>query len=210
MRITVFGGTGPAGLLLIDQAIKEGHEVVAFARSPEKLTARDRLTVVQGQLDDERAIASAVRGSDAVLSLLGPGTDAADIPPLILGYQNIVAAMREEGVERLVAMGTPSISDPADGKEFLVGLMVRGIRKFQPVAYEALVRIGQIVRDSGLKWTIVRLPLLTNGPKTASVNVRMVGGKGGVRLSRANAAAFFLDQAGDTTYIGSAPFVTDK
>lgn len=34
MRITVFGGTGPTGLLLIDQALTEGHEVVAYARTP--------------------------------------------------------------------------------------------------------------------------------------------------------------------------------
>ncbi|WP_327725555.1 NAD(P)H-binding protein [Streptomyces europaeiscabiei] len=210
MRITVFGGTGPTGLLLIDQALTEGHEVVAYARTPSKLPSHRRLTVIEGPLDDAPAIGTAVRGSGAVLSVLGPGTKKTDIPPLITGYRNIVTAMRDHSVERLVAMGTPSITDPADGKDPRVGLMVAGIRTFQPTAYRAIVTIGRTVRESGLQWTIVRLPLLTNGPKTAAVNVRNVGGKGGLLLSRANAAAYFLAQAADSTQIGRAPFITDK
>ncbi|MGW1719616.1 NAD(P)-dependent oxidoreductase [Streptomyces sp. NPDC002156] len=210
MRIAVFGGTGPTGLLLINQALAVGHEVVAYARTPAKLPSHQRLTAIQGQLDDASAIGEAVRGSDAVLSVLGPGTNKAEIPPLVSGYRSIIAAMREHGVDRLVALGTPSITDPADRRDLKVGLMVSGIRKFQPVAYDAIVRIGQTVRDSGLKWTIVRVPLLTNGPKTATVNVRAVGDKGGVRLSRTNAAAFLLQQATDSTHIGAAPFITDK
>ncbi|MFI1212795.1 NAD(P)-dependent oxidoreductase [Streptomyces sp. NPDC020802] len=210
MRITVFGGTGPTGLLLINQALAEGHDVVAYARTPAKLPSHQRLTAIQGQLDDASAIGEAVRGSDAVLSVLGPGTNKAEIPPLVSGYRSIIAAMREHGVDRLVALGTPSITDPADRRELKVGLMVTGIRKFQPMAYDAIVRIGQTVRDSGLKWTIVRVPLLTNGPKTATVNVRAVGDKGGARLSRTNAAAFLLQQATDSTHIGAAPFITDK
>lgn len=88
--------------------------------------------------------------------------------------------------------------------------MVAGIRALQPVAYEAIVAIGHMVRESGLKWTIVRFQLLTNGPKTPTINVRNVGGKGGIHLSRANAAAYFLQQATDRDQVGRAPFISDK
>ncbi|MBG0855696.1 NAD(P)H-binding protein [Streptomyces spinoverrucosus] len=210
MRVTVFGGTGPTGLLLINQALAEDHEVTAYARTPSKLPTHERLTAVQGQLDDAAAIAKAVHGSDAVLSTLGPTTKKADAPPLVTGYRHIVAAMHEHGVERLVALGTPSIPDPADSKEFKVGLTATAVKKFTPDAYNTIVTIGHIVRESGLKWTIVRIPFLSNGPKTASINVRKVGDKGGLRLSRANAAAYFLQQLTDPTQIGRAPFITDK
>jgi NAD(P)H-binding len=65
------------------------------------------------------------------------------------------------------------------------------------------------VRASGLKWTLVRVPFLTNGPRTERINVRMKGEQGGMRVSRANVAAFFLDQAHDTAWIGKAPYITD-
>lgn len=209
MHLTVFGGTGPTGQLLIQQALAEGHDVVAYARSPGKLPHHQRLTAVEGLLDDGPAIAEAVRGSDAVLSVLGPGRDATDVPPLVTGTRAIVAAMKAHGVERLVAIGTPSITDPQDGASLKIRLMVAAIRKFQPVAYAAIVEIGEIVRTSGLQWTVVRVPLLTNGPATGSVRARHIG-SGGIRLARANAAAFLLDQATDPTWVGGAPFISDR
>ncbi|MEV1047543.1 NAD(P)H-binding protein [Streptomyces sp. NPDC049916] len=210
MRITVFGATGPTGLLLIDQALAQGHEVVAYARTPAKLPSRSGLIIVEGQLADAAAIARAIEGSVAVLSLLGPSGKKEDAPPVVTGTRNIVAAMSEHGVKRLVAMGTPSAADPFDRKDLRVGLMVTAIRKFKPAAFQTIVSVDRVVRKSGLRWTIVRFPVLTNGPRTAGVNARRVGDKGNLRLSRANAAAYFLDQLTDETQIGRAPFVTDN
>ncbi|ETB35007.1 NmrA family transcriptional regulator [Mycobacterium avium subsp. hominissuis 10-5606] len=210
MRISIFGCTGATGLLLVNQALAEDHNLVAFARAPSKLPRHDRLTVVEGQLDDSTKVSAAVAGSDAVLSLLGPGTKVADVPPLVAGTRNIVAAMREHGVRRLVATGTPSISDPADEKDWKVGLLVKLIKTTQPTAYRAIVEIGQIVRASELDWTLVRFPFLSNGPHTGQINARNVGQGGGLRLSRHNAAAFVLQQATDTTYVHRAPFISDR
>lgn len=211
VQLTVFGGTGPTGQLLIERACHDGHDIVAFARTPAKLPAHQRLSVVEGQLVDAAAIAETIDGADAdaVLSVLAPGTTAADIPPLITGYRNIVAAMDRSGVRRLVALGTPSIPHPDDGKDRKVALMVQAIKTFQPTAYDALVTIGAIVSESDLDWTIVRAPLLTNGALTSSINVRLPGVKGGIRLSRANAAGFILGQATDSTYYRKAPYISD-
>lgn len=71
---------------------------------------------MEGQLADAEAIAKAVCGSEVVLSLLG-GRRAADLTPLVEGYHNIVAAMKSHGVDRLVALGTTSNTDPADTRE---------------------------------------------------------------------------------------------
>ncbi|MFI7501797.1 NAD(P)H-binding protein [Streptomyces sp. NPDC049687] len=101
------------------------------------------------------------------------------------------------------AQHTPEQAEAAKlQKEFKVRLTVTASGKFQPVAYDTLVTIGRIVRESGLKWTIVRFPLLPNGPETASINVRKVGDKGGLRLSRANAAAYYLQQLTDVSFLG--------
>jgi putative NADH-flavin reductase len=209
LRITIFGGTGPTGLLLVEQALARGHDVVAFARTPSKLPPHERLSVVEGELNDSEKISAAIAGSEAVLSLLGPGTNAADVPPLVTGTRNIVAAMHAHGVRRLVATATPSMSDDADGKDWRIGLLVKLISRFQPVAYDAIVTIGRIVRESELDWTIVRLPFLSNGPRTDRINARQVGKKGGLRLSRANGAAFVLEQATDPAYLYMAPFISD-
>lgn len=72
-----------------------------------KLPVHQRLTAVQGQLDDAPVIAEAVRGSAAVLSTLGPTTKKADAPPLVTGHRNIVAAMHEHGVSKAATEESP-------------------------------------------------------------------------------------------------------
>jgi putative NADH-flavin reductase len=172
MRLAIFGGTGPTGRLLIEMACNSGHDVVAFARTPGNLPKPDRVSPVGGQLDDTVAISAEVEGADAVLSVLGPGTQKDDIAPLIAGYRNIVAAMDRHDVSRLVAIGTPSIRQPDDSPDRKVAVMVRAVKTLQPVAYRALVPIGDIIASSDLDWTIVRVPLLSTGPVTDTINVR--------------------------------------
>jgi uncharacterized protein YbjT (DUF2867 family) len=210
MRLAVFGGTSPTGQHLVQQALQAGHTATALARNPAKLAARDGLTVIEGQLTDTQAIASAVKDAEAVISLLGPPTRGrVEVAAILDGNRNIVAAMEMHGVRRLVALGTPSITDPADRREPVMSLLVGIGKLFKIAPYRTMVGIGQIVRASDLAWTIVRVPLLTDGPRTERVNVRTLGDKGGIRLSRANAAAYFLQQAEDTTRFGQAPLITD-
>ena len=213
MRLTVFGGTGPTGQLLIQQALEAGHTVTALARNPAKLATRDGLTLIEGQLTDPAAIGRAVTNADAVISLLGPPSKPAwkrvEVAPILDGYRTIVAAMATHGVKRMVALGTPNITDPADRREPAFSLLVAIGKRIRPAAYTIMVGIGEIVRASDLDWTIVRVPLLNDGPRTERINVRTIGDKGGIRLSRANAAAYFLQQAQDTSRINQAPLVTD-
>ena len=38
MKIAVIGATGQTGQCVVQQALDEGHEVIALVRSPEKMT----------------------------------------------------------------------------------------------------------------------------------------------------------------------------
>jgi len=73
MKITLFGATGGTGGQVIQQACEAGHEVTAVVRDAARLTrSHPRLTVVQADVIDPTAIAPAIAGSDAVVSVLGP------------------------------------------------------------------------------------------------------------------------------------------
>ena len=72
MKLVVFGSTGGTGSQVIRQALEQGHDVTAFARSPEKLTQKhERLKIVQGNVLDYPAVEQAIAGQDAVLCTLG-------------------------------------------------------------------------------------------------------------------------------------------
>ena len=73
MKIVVFGASRGVGLEVVKQALKAGHTVTAFVRSPEKFTVKDaNLTVFKGDSMDAEAVEKAIAGQDAVISALGP------------------------------------------------------------------------------------------------------------------------------------------
>ena len=210
MRIAVFGGTGATGVLLINQALDRGHSVTAYARHPEKLGIDDdRLTVVAGELSDAAAIGRVVKGSDAVISLLGQGRPVKGTP-VALGTRAILAAMDTSGVRRIVAVATASAPDPRDQPGLRTRFFVGISKRFMRPAYDDVVATAQAIRESDRDWTIVRPPFLANGRLTGQVGVGYLGdGVTGTYLSRANAADFMLKQLRSGTYIRKAPIVTN-
>jgi putative NADH-flavin reductase len=72
-KIAVFGATGETGKQIVEQALQAEYEVVAYARNPSKLNvSNEHLTVIQGELSDVALVETALRGTSAVLSTLGP------------------------------------------------------------------------------------------------------------------------------------------
>ena len=210
MRITVFGATGGTGRRLVEQAIAEGNEVVAYVRNPSKLDMEnEHLTVVQGELTDEELIEKAVKGVDAVISLLGP-RGGSKSKPLTHGMQNIIAAMKKQCVRRLVITSTLSAKDPNDLPDFKTKSLVNLVKVTMHDAYEDIVSTAETVRNSDLDWTIVRLTMLNNKPKSGKVRAGYVGrGDVGTWISRADVADFMLKQVQDTKYLRQAPAITN-
>ena len=72
MQLIIFGSTGATGRQIVAQALEQGHDVTAFARSPEKLDQKhEKLKVVQGDVLDLASVERAIQGQDVVLCTLG-------------------------------------------------------------------------------------------------------------------------------------------
>ncbi len=209
-RITVFGATGGTGKQVVEQALAEGYEVVAYARDPSRLNiSHVHLTVVRGELSDQALIEDAIQGTDAVLSALGPHGRSKN-KPISQGMQNIIAAMKKQGVRRLIITSTLSAKDPRDRPDLPTRAMVSLVKIMVHGAYEDIVSVAEMVRASDLDWTIVRLALLNNKPKTANVKIGYVGrGEVGRGISRADIADFMLRQVSDTRYLRRAPAISN-
>src|SRR5215470_13394691 len=106
MKISVFGATGGTGQALVAQALQQGHEVVALARDPDKLTITNaRLRVVRGDAtEDASGVTEAVRGQDVVISALGRRHSFKSAGLISRSMQAIVPAMEHQGVRRLIVV----------------------------------------------------------------------------------------------------------
>ncbi|KAG2142564.1 NAD-P-binding protein [Suillus cothurnatus] len=218
MRVLILGATGAAGVLLIQEALHASHTVVIYARTPEKLSEETRhdprVTILKGELDDREALSAAIQGVDAVLSALGPSVSSGPMhpkgTPLARAYSLIIELMRGHRVRRLVALGTPSITDPNDKFSLRMSIIVKGVATLARTAYEDVVAIGETIRTQGndLDWTIVRVPILS-GADDKKIVVGYVGdGRTGIWVTRAGFALFVVQEFENNEWVKKAPLIT--
>jgi putative NADH-flavin reductase len=210
MKIAVFGSTGNVGRLLVGQALAEGYDVIAYARNPSKLIIKhEHLTIVQGALSDEAVIERNITGTDAVISVMGP-SGKSEGTPITQGMRHIIAAMNKHGVRRLIVLSTASSKDPNDKPGIKLRAMIALVKTATPDAYADIVGWSGVIRASNLDWTLVRILLLNDKPKTGNVKTGYPGRDDlGTPVSRADLADFMLKQVEDTKYIRQAPIITN-
>ncbi len=106
MKVIIFGATGTIGRLVLKEALAAGHEVTAFARRPHKLEIQHPSLIRQsGDATIATAVADAIKGHDAVVITLGAGMSRKS-RIRSLGTANIIAGMKQHGIERLICQST--------------------------------------------------------------------------------------------------------
>lgn len=209
-RLAILGGTGRSGRLLIDTALAAGHEVRVLARDPARLHRQDpRLVPVTGDARDPEAVARLLEGVDAVLSALGPvrGEARGDGSGVMTrAAENLVAAMPGAGVTRLISMTGAGVAQPGDQPKVFDRVIRTALRLSQPdVLRDSEGHVARL-RASDLDWTVVRVPMLIDGP-AQSVRAGKVGDIG-PRVSRASVATFMLEQLESDRWLRQAPAIS--
>ena len=199
MKVVVFGASGRTGRLVVELALAKRHAVTAFVRNPASLAeAPPLLRVVVGDALDEGAVEAVVTGQDAVVSTIGPNSNRPDNVGSA-STASIVNAMRRQGIRRLLCI---SSADDVDAG-FLFERMVKPL--FLRHVFADKIAQELVVYKSGLDWTIVRPPILRDGPRTGAYRLAIgVTPKAGWRVSRADVADFIVRELGRKDYVHQA------
>jgi putative NADH-flavin reductase len=205
MNVIVFGAGGKTGSLVVDKAIAAGHNVTVFLHAPREMPAGVR--VIIGDAGDPMAVFKAISGQDAVIDAIGGKTPYKETDLETTAARNIVEAMQAEHVRRLIVVSMMGIGDSKEQAPFwyehiLLPTFLRGADK-DKTAMEATVS------DSGLDFVIARPPLLTEDPATGSVMIVPRDSKGH-KITRADLAAFLVEQLTGDQYLGQAVVVANS
>lgn len=160
MRITVFGAAGRVGQGVVGEALARDYTVTAFVHTHNPFTANERLRVVRGDINDATSVAEALRGSQAVISVVS-SWHAKDKNILSRAMTTIIPAMATAGITRIITLtGAGAIwadDSPGFGDRIAHALAAALAPKILADAEQHL----SLLASSDLNWTCLRSPVMT-------------------------------------------------
>jgi putative NADH-flavin reductase len=162
MKVVVLAATGQAGRTILSELISRGHQVIAVARTPDKLPKS--INRVCDDLSSADRIAEIIAGADAVVSAYGPAkddprffSDVTYTDQLANVTEREIAAVRKSGVPRLIMVGG------CGSLEFSPGVLVRDSghwpQNLVPIATSHMKAFAAL-KASDINWTYFSPPML--------------------------------------------------
>jgi putative NADH-flavin reductase len=197
LRLFVLGATGKTGGALVAQAVARGHIVTVFGRSPFTGADKAKVVSISGNPMSEEALADALPGHDAVLSVLGTrGLRATSV--LDESSRATIAAMQKAGVRRLVILSSALLDKNIGIMDRLVGRTI--LRHFSSDQRAMEKR----VTASNLDWTILRPSRMTNsapeGKSTSTLGEPPTSA--GMQIRKEEVARLMLDAVENGKHMG--------
>ena len=193
MKVAILGASGKTGKPLIDQALAGGHEVIAMARSPEKIAFDDpRIIKRQADVYDAATVIEALEGADAVITTVGK-TDLRDkrINLSTAAHRAVVSGMRKHGIRRLLVISSIGAAQGIKRKGWRRNIYLFLRRKY----YRDMFEMEGEVMASGLDVTVLRAPILHDGPITGQYRVlEEENYLDKLQIARADVAHFLLGE----------------
>ena len=212
ITIALLGATGMAGGFILREALAQGYDVRALARSPQKLDAlKERIAVIEGNALDPEALATLLEGSDVVVSALGPvRADGGAASMLSTNVSTLmVDLMAELGIERYIVVSGAAVEIPGDDRS-LTGWLVKNL---------AALRFPQVLRDkqaeyerladSAVQWTLVRCPVIEPEPFQAAP-VASLDTISSFSLRAGELARFVIEQVESGEFARKGPFLESQ
>ena len=194
---------------IIDQALAQGRRVTAVARRPDTVAWRAGLTVVKGDVYDVDSLADALKGDEAVISLIGPKIDMSVENTCVdlysVGTALLIAAMRRKGARRLIVMSSGGVeiipADKPDGSDRVMAWVwkERGL-------YQDMQRMEKIVLGSDLEAVVLRPRSFIDGPMLNNLKTVVGAPTPNIAsvLTYADLARFTLEQVESDAFVGKA------
>ena len=202
MKILVIGAAGRSGKAVVEQALAVGHDVSAFVHKAEGYLPDSTVHVFEGDARDRSAMDSAMLGQDAVIDTIGGKLSFKTTTLEASAAATIIASMQSSGVRRLLVISVIGEGESVANTNWYERLFLSTILRSE-MKDKAAVEAS--VDASGLDWTIVRAPFLSDDPGTGNIHVFSAEtGEIAHKLTRADLATFMVAQLSSVEYLKKA------
>jgi putative NADH-flavin reductase len=197
MNIALIGATGFIGSALLQEALARKHEVTALAAHPEKLAPHRQLKLRKTDVLKRAALADHLAGFDVAISAFsGHGQD--DVYGYYMnGIANIIGAVKDAGVKRLLVVGGAGSLEVAPGVQALDTPGFPDI--YKATAEGARQALALLRAEPALDWTMLSpSAVIAPGQRTGRFRLggdqMLVGADGNSAISVEDYAVALIDE----------------
>ncbi|MCJ7935973.1 MAG: NAD(P)H-binding protein [Chryseobacterium sp.] len=203
--IAVIGGTGKSGKYLVQELLKKGYPMKLLLRTPENFTLQNPLIeIIKGDARDFDAVDHLIKDCSAVMSMIGQPVGEKSI--FTDATNNIIQSMNGHGIKRYIVITGLNVDTPFDHKSGKVAAATDWMYQNYPKTTKDKQDEYEILVNSNLDWTLVRLPLIIPTSKHFTTETSLTDCKG-EQISAADLSEFLVSQIGDETYSKQSPFL---
>lgn len=211
MKIALLWPAGDAGRALLKMFTDRGDFVYVYTDRPNDIKLDSvNYEVQRGPKTDDSAMERTISNADIVVCIPEPvrGSRKDETTPCADGVESAVSVMKKYGKTRLVA-GLPVCETEKQGGKML-RFFGKLLRSFAPHVFRDTCKAMQVIRDSGLEYTVIRYmnPYLKNTKDGYILSEDGKKVKAGV--SAENLARCLYDVAVSGEYKGAMPVVYNK
>ena len=207
LKIALIGATGKAGTYILNTLLSQNYQVKALVRNPENLTVSHALlTIVPGDVGDAEAVYTLINGCDVVISALGMGKPASEKTIFTQVTANIIKVMETLGLKRYLVITGINVDTPFDDKDAKTQFATKWMYGNYPVSTANRQKEYDILTESNLDWTLVRLPLIIQTAETTKIDSSLVNCNGD-QINASNLALFIIEQLTSKAFVKQAPFI---
>jgi len=206
-RLAIFGMSGRTGRTLAKLANLKEWELCGYLRSTSVFEGDiGTCRIVRGNFDEPDRVLETITDNTAVCCLIGPRPPYRDVF-CATATATIIAAMKQTGCRRLICQ-TGAMIGPAPNRSYPMEWTAQAFAKWHPDVARDREEQEQLIESSGLDWTIVKPPRLTDSPPHHRVQVNPCLRVGLLsHISRADLATFILDEIEAGRFVGQRIFV---
>jgi putative NADH-flavin reductase len=203
----VIGAAGKTGRLVVERAVTAGHRVTAFVRDRGRSTAPPEVRILTGDATDPATVSEAMGGQDAVIAVLAGKTPWRTTALEQTAARAIVAAAQQHGTHRIIAVSAIGVGDSTAHAPLLFRFLV--LPTFLRGSTADKAGMEREITHAGVPYVLVRPAVLNDQPPFGSTRV-LTGSEKGRQISRADVAAFVVEQLTTDTYLNRAVTIANS
>ncbi len=207
VKIAVIGGTGKSGKYLVQRLLSQAFPLKMLVRNPESCQIESPLVeIIQGNARNDEAVRSLIEGCQAVISTLGQ--PKGEEPIFSQATTNVIRSMSAYGIKRYILITGLNVDTALDKKNQKTMFATEWMKNNYPQTTADKQRELELLSESDIDWTLVRLPLieLTDKKREWRASPEDCPGE---KISAADLADFLIGQLFDEAYIKKAPFIAN-